>query len=97
MGRARFARNKEWGRKHRKELDRLQGLNATDRRLAIEDQLDVVSVPWRQYVTVPVTPQVASDLEALRFIEDLNPYPWCKIPSEDPALRCETVYTSDDV
>lgn len=31
--------NKEWGRKHRKEEDRMRGLNNQDRRRAVAEQV----------------------------------------------------------
>jgi hypothetical protein len=39
--------NKEWGRKHRKEEDRMRGLNGKDRRQAVDEQLeDLLTVPF---------------------------------------------------
>ena len=38
--------NLEWGSKARKWEDRLRGMNAADRRLAIEEQLDEAPESW---------------------------------------------------
>lgn len=39
-------KNMEWGRKARKEEDRLRGINNADRRADITEQLDEADVPF---------------------------------------------------
>lgn len=52
-----------WGSKERKEEDRLRGINATDRRLAIEEQLAEVA-------EVEAKDEIKGRLRALGFTVD---------------------------